>query len=197
MNKSAVSIVGGLLIFAVIACQQTPNAQAQAEKTKEVKGPSLAEIIAAKQLTDKPLSLYINKAEYYLEVRSDSLKLKRYPVVFGSDPVNDKLQQGDSRTPEGNFRVRDHYNHAKWRYFIWIDYPTEDSWRKHTQAKTEGLIAQDASIGGEIGIHGVPAGYDYAIGERMNWTLGCISLTNADLEELIPIVEKGMEIRIE
>ncbi|MEM6346968.1 MAG: L,D-transpeptidase [Bacteroidota bacterium] len=197
MKKIVVSLFGGLVLFATVACQQTSNAQAQSEPSQTEVSPSLAEIIAEKQLTGKALSFYINKAEYYLEVRFDSVKLKRYPVVFGPDPVNDKLQQGDRRTPEGEFKVRDHYDHAQWRYFIWIDYPTEDSWRKHNQAKAAGEIGQDASIGGEIGIHGVPEGYDYAIGERMNWTLGCISLTNKDLEELIPIVETGMKITIE
>ena len=107
------------------------------------------------------------------------------------------LQQGDRRTPEGRFKVRAHYDHAKWRYFIWLDYPNEDSWAKHNAAKASGEITQEASIGGEIGIHGVPEGYDYAIDERMNWTLGCISLRNADLEELIPLVEVGTKIEIE
>ncbi|MEL6652101.1 MAG: L,D-transpeptidase, partial [Bacteroidota bacterium] len=60
-----------------------------------------------------------------------------------------------------------------------------------------GSISSTAKIGGEIGIHGVPLGYDYAIDEQMNWTLGCISLRNADLEELIPLVEVGMKVLIE
>jgi len=186
----------GLLFCGLLACQTSPQAQAPPAEP-EIVAPSLQEIVAAKNLAGKALSLYINKAEYYLEVRFDTVKLKRYSVVFGNDPPNDKLQQGDRGTPEGAFKVRAHYDHDQWRYFIWIDYPTEDSWRKHNQAKADGLIAQDAKIGGEIGIHGVPEGYDYAIGERMNWTLGCISLRNVDLEELIPLVETGMSITIE
>ncbi|MEL6589219.1 MAG: L,D-transpeptidase [Bacteroidota bacterium] len=179
----------------LIACGTTPSAN----ESTVVAEPSIPikTLIAERQLPQKGFSFYINKAEYYLEVRYDTIKLKRYPVVFGKDPVNDKLQEGDRRTPEGEFSVRAHYDHAKWRYFIWIDYPTEDSWRKHNAAKENGSISSTAKIGGEIGIHGVPQGYDYAIDEQMNWTLGCISLRNADLEELIPLVEVGMKVLIE
>ena len=119
------------------------------------------------------------------------------PVVFGADPIKDKLMQGDRCTPEGKFRVRDLYPHKKWSKFIWIDYPNATSWEKHKAAKTNGLIPQNAEVGGEIGIHGVPPGYDYAIDERMNWTLGCISLKNKHVDELYLIMIKGMLVEIE
>lgn len=184
------------LIFSLLAAC-TPTNQSSQQQVEAVPSPSLHEIIIDRGLEEKPVNFYINKAAYYLEVRYDTMTLKRYPVVFGKDPVNDKLQEGDRRTPEGSFKVRAHYDHAKWRYFIWLDYPNETSWAKHKAAKAAGQITQDASIGGEIGIHGVPEDYDYAIDERMNWTLGCISLRNADLEELIPLLEVGMQITIE
>lgn len=33
-----------------------------------------------------------------------------------------------------------------------LDYPTADSWKKHNQAKKEGLIPSNAKIGGDIKI---------------------------------------------
>lgn len=122
--------------------------------------------------------------------------LKSYPVVFGSNPVDDKRMQGDRCTPEGNFSVRDLYPHKKWNKFIWLDYPTEDSWRKHKAAKQSGDIPASAAIGGEIGIHGVEKGYDYAIDHKMNWTLGCISMKNAHLDEIFPLIKKGTRVEI-
>ncbi len=145
----------------------------------------------------QPIQLRISKAGYTLTVWYDSLELKTYPVVFGGDPVGDKRQEGDRRTPEGKFGIRNHYPHAKWTYFIWIDYPTEDSWRKHKAAKEKGEIPTSATIGGEIGIHGVPQGYDAAIDLRQNWTLGCISMKNADLMEIVPLISKETVVWIE
>jgi len=142
------------------------------------------------------ISILIEKSEYKLTILYNDEKIKSYPVVFGSNPINDKLQQGDSCTPEGFFMVRAHYPHKSWSKFIWIDYPTKDSWKKHNTAKSSGLITENASIGGEIGIHGVPEGYDNMIDEKYNWTLGCISLTNSDVNEIYSIIKVGTKIEI-
>ncbi len=142
------------------------------------------------------ISLLIEKSEYKLTVLYNEQKIKSYPVVFGSNPSNDKLQKGDSCTPEGLFKVRAYYPHKSWSKFIWIDYPTEDSWGKHNSAKSNGLISESASIGGEIGIHGVPEGSDSMIDEKYNWTLGCISLKNSDVNEIYKIIKVGTKIEI-
>lgn len=55
---------------------------------------------------------------------------------------------------------------------------------------------EPATIGGEIGIHGVPANKSYIITQRQNWTWGCISLKNEDINEMYPYVFKGMGIEI-
>ncbi|MEO1449217.1 MAG: L,D-transpeptidase [Bacteroidota bacterium] len=141
--------------------------------------------------------LKVSKADYTMEVWSDSLMLHRYSVVFGGNAADDKLREGDKCTPEGRFRIQSKYPHDQWSYFLWIDYPTEDSWTKHKAAKEAGVIPADASIGGEIGIHGVPEGYDYAIDARQNWTLGCVSLKTEDIAELYEIVREGTVVWIE
>ena len=79
--------------------------------------------------------------------------------------------------------------------FIWINHLTEVSWRKHNKAKNEGVIAEDSNIGGEIGIHGVPERYDTAIDYKQNWTLGCISIKNKDVNEVYSILNKEIVIQ--
>jgi murein L,D-transpeptidase YafK len=142
------------------------------------------------------LRILIDKSDYQLQLVADTFVWATWPVVFGGNPVDDKLRQGDRCTPEGRFRVKSKRIHDKWSRFIWIDYPTPDSWQKHLAAKAEGKIPDHAGIGGEIGIHGVPYGYDYAIDDRSNWTLGCVSLKNADVEALYAYVFEGMEVEI-
>ena len=156
----------------------------------------LSKLIDSLKLRTADLNILILKKTYLLEVRKDTTVIKCYPVVFGFEPLNDKLRQGDGCTPEGIFHMRAKYPHASWSKFIWINYPTDDSWRKHNQAKRDGTIPANAQIGGEVGIHGVPEGYDYAIDQRQNWTLGCISLKTKDINEIYKFITETTVIEI-
>ncbi len=153
-------------------------------------------LLDSMQLIKEDLQIRIDKSEYLLFVIYDTLVLRTYPTVFGTDPVSDKLMQGDRATPEGHFKVRAFYPHQSWSKFIWIDYPTEDSWKKHHTAKADNKIPQTAKIGGEIGIHGVPNNNTALITSKTNWTWGCVSLTNEDVNDLFLVVYEGMPIEI-
>ena len=142
------------------------------------------------------VSIIINKSDYILTILYENNPIKSYPVVFGFNPIDDKLKQGDGCTPEGVFKIHDLYPHQSWSKFIWLDYPTTESWVKHNRAKEEGTINSNAGIGGEIGIHGVPTGMDHLIDNKTNWTLGCISLKNKDINELFSILQKETKIII-
>ena len=154
-------------------------------------------LIDSLSISGDQIYLSIDKSEYKLSVMADTLTIKEYPVVLGGNPVDDKLRQGDQCTPEGRFKVRTKYPHSSWDKFIWIDYPNEDSWTKHNNAKHLGLIEETANIGGEIGIHGVPRGSDEIIDLGMNWTLGCISLKNEDINDFYPYISAGTLVIIE
>lgn len=191
-----------LLICCLIVSTGCPTPEIQ----KEIISPPkvfvnqhipLSRVIDSLEVTPRDISIYVSKRAYELHLLADTLVLKSYPVVFGFNPTDDKRQQGDGCTPEGTFKVRDHYPHKKWSKFIWVDYPTDDSWRKHKAAKAKGKIPDNAAIGGEIGIHGVPEGSDDWIEQGKNWTLGCVSLTNKDINEFYPYVRRGMKIEIE
>ncbi len=139
----------------------------------------------------------IDKSDYVLSIMADSFILKQYPVVLGGNPVDDKRMEGDQCTPEGKFSVLSKYPHRSWEKFIWIDYPNDESRRKFNIAKAKENIPSDARIGGEIGIHGVPEGADEVIGLGINWTLGCISLKNEDINEIYPYIDKGSIVIIQ
>jgi len=141
--------------------------------------------------------LHVDKSDFILSVMADTMIVKQYPVVLGGNPVDDKICQGDMCTPEGEFLVRAKYPHRSWEKFIWIDYPNEASWKKHRQAKQEGIIEEYEKIGGEIGIHGVPKGTDEIIDLGINWTLGCISLKNKDINDLYPIISTATVVIIQ
>ncbi len=198
------------LIFLVILlaqCGQKPakNTHDEEEATPKHSAISRASdaIINLHHLMDSlranPASvrILIDKSEYSLSVILGHKLLKKYPVVFGHDENGDKLMQGDRLTPEGDFKIVNKYKHPKWSRFIWLNYPNAQSYKKHALAKRNGKIPQTAKIGGEVGIHGVPEGKDHYIDNKFNWTLGCISLKNKDVEELYPFINKKTIITIQ
>lgn len=158
---------------------------------------ALTNIIDSLDISKEKIRIYISKIEKELHIVVDTFSLKSYPVVFGFNPIDDKRIEGDGCTPEGFFEVRDRYPHKKWSKFIWINYPTKNSWQKHELSKEQGSIPETASIGGEVGIHGVPSGQDLLIDAGRNWTLGCIALKNKDINEFYPYIQKGTKIEIE
>lgn len=201
------------LIISIAACKQNHsnqhkaqpieslNTQAAEKPIKKVKpieylnyNQPLTTLLPTHLDKNKVLIL-IEKSKYQLTVLYDNQPVKTYPVVFGPNPVDDKLQEGDGRTPEGEFKIQDLYPHPSWSKFIWLNYPTPDSWKKHNQARREGKLSSQSTIGGEIGIHGVPED-DSLIEQKTNWTTGCISLKNKDVNELYSISKKGTVVRI-
>jgi murein L,D-transpeptidase YafK len=145
---------------------------------------NLQMIVKDGRIPKNELLIKVDKSDYTLSVFHKSKKLITYPCVFGFNPVDDKKQEGDGCTPEGTFKIISKYHHRSWTYFIWFDYPNKDSWRKFKQNRAAGLLPDEATVGGEIGIHGVPEGLDEWIAQKENWTLGCICLSTSDVTDL-------------
>lgn len=161
-----------------------------------LKDKSLKDIVSERKINGKDLVIYIEKAKRKLHVKYKTEILISYPCVLGFEPNGDKMQQGDGKTPEGKFGIRSMYPHKSWSYFIWIDYPNAESWKRFKKRKADGTIAKDAKIGGEVGIHGVPTGSDDLISSKEDWTLGCISLKTSDITDLYQSISKETTIEI-
>ncbi|MBD2179112.1 L,D-transpeptidase [Pseudanabaena sp. FACHB-1998] len=156
----------------------------------------ISSLINFQKLDKKAIAIVIEKSQYKLTVYYQKKPIKSYAIVLGANPKDDKLRQGDKRTPEGIFRVKDLYYHSEWSKFILLDYPNQDSWRKFALAKARGSVKVNEDIGGEIGIHGVEKGQDWLIDRKINWTLGCISLKNKDVDEIYQVLQRGTAIEI-
>lgn len=134
----------------------------------------------------KPTVVVVHKLARKLTLYRGITPIKTYNIVLGNDPYNDKLRQGDACTPEGVYRVVCKYPHQKWSYFILLNYPNTQNWLKFGRAKQAGRVPEDADIGGAIGIHGTEDDVKNLSGQ--NWTKGCVSLLNNDLEEIYPLI---------
>ncbi|MEL7360306.1 MAG: L,D-transpeptidase [Cyanobacteria bacterium J06560_6] len=156
---------------------------------------SLTELLG-EAIEPKKVSFLVEKSRHRVTVFYDLEPVKAYESVFGTSPTGDKRIEGDRKTPEGIFRIRDLYPHDDWSKFIWLDYPTPQSWRKHFRAKLSGEIGLLSTIGGQIGIHGVPDNADGFVDTRSNWTWGCVSLKNADVDEIYSVAAHDTIVEI-
>lgn len=156
---------------------------------------SIAKILN-NHIDKRQISILIEKSKYRLTIYQNQKPIKSYPIVLGENHTGDKLMEGDLRTPEGIFHIKDMYPHTQWSKFIWFDYPNPQSWRKHLNAKQTGKIPWYATIGGAVGIHGVPENGDSMIDKQVNWTWGCISLKTKDVNEIYQLSQPGTIIEI-
>lgn len=142
------------------------------------------------------VSIVVDKSDYELHVYDDKGWFATYPVVFGNSSLADKKMEGDKNTPEGIFHINSKRVHDKWHRFMALDYPTKESWEKFNRRKSNGEIPSSARIGGGIGIHGTWPHEDFVIDKYKNWTLGCISMKNDDVEHLYKYVPTGTKITV-
>ena len=77
-----------------------------------------------------------------------------------------------------------------------LDYPTRDSYERFRLRKLRGEIPANARIGGGVGIHGTWPNDDYIIDRYKNWTMGCISMKNRDVEDLYSYLPVGTRVTI-
>lgn len=143
--------------------------------------------------------ILVRKSERRLFLYDGDQLLRTYPVVLGKDPTWAKLYQGDHRTPEGVYHISNKYFHPYWSRFLMLDYPTPTNEEIYAWSREQGLLpARGRSlpgIGGAIGIHGVE---DESLNRRgIDWTEGCISLFNHDVDELYDLVPIGTRVVIE
>ncbi len=134
--------------------------------------------------------IVVAKAERTLTLMRKGAPLKSYRVALGGDPVGPKRQQGDRRTPEGKYRIDYRNPKSRFHLSLHISYPSRQDRRA---AKKRGV-----SPGGDIMIHGLPNGYGWiGIAHRVvDWTDGCIALTDEEIEELWRAVPNGTPIEI-
>ncbi|ULQ56172.1 L,D-transpeptidase [Flavihumibacter rivuli] len=147
------------------------------------------------ELNGKP-RIEIDKTDYELSIFDDDGWYATYPVVFGNKSLDDKMVEGDRKTPEGDYKIVSKRPHEKWGQIMLIDYPTAADYAKFNERKRKGLIPKNARIGNGIGIHGTWQRDDMAVDYFQNWTNGCISLKRSEMEELYKMIPIGTRVSI-
>ena len=184
-------VAGGSLMM------KTPDTEMKATKSLPAVSSSKSKRnISANSLPKAPVNIVVDKSSYELYVYDAEGWYATYPVVFGNNTLDDKKMEGDKNTPEGTFKIVNKRVHEKWDRFMGLDYPTKESLAKFNERKKRGEVPSNASPGGGIGIHGTWPSDDYFIDKYKNWTNGCISLKNEDVEDLYSYIPIGTSITI-
>lgn len=134
--------------------------------------------------------VFVDKSARTLQLLSDDKVIKSYHIALGGNPIGHKQQQGDQRTPVGNYILD--YKNEKSGYYrsIHVSYPnTADKAR----SKSRGV-----SAGGDIMIHGQKNGFGAfgILNQQRDWTEGCMAVTNDEMDEIMAAVKIGTAIEI-
>lgn len=130
------------------------------------------------------------KSKRVLVLMSEGEILRTYKIALGGRPVGHKLQKGDQRTPEGTYILDFRNPHSKYHLSIHISYPNH--------LDRENAQRRGAEPGGDIMIHGLPEdlGNVGKLHRAVDWTKGCIAVTNKEMEEIWRLVPDGTPIEI-
>jgi murein L,D-transpeptidase YafK len=170
MKKTAVVVFGlALVLFALWSSQPSKSLPAGAK----------ADLVV------------IHKATRRLDLYENGSLLKSYAVSLGRHPIGPKRRLGDGRTPEGQYRID--YRNANSAFYraLHISYPNATD--------VSAARARGADPGGLVMIHGMRNGLGW-IGRLaliVNWTDGCVAVTDREMDEIWRAVPDGTKVIIE
>ncbi|EPG34667.1 L,D-transpeptidase family protein [Acinetobacter colistiniresistens] len=156
--------------------------------------PLSAQEIQKLQQSKPVTSIEVFKSQRILQLKHQQEVIRSYPIRLGFDPIGHKQFEGDGKTPEGSYSIDWRNPQSAYYKSLHISYPNVDD---ISYAKQQGQ-----SAGGNVMIHGtvptratsVPASASYM--PRKDWTLGCIAVTNSDMDEIWQLVSDHTSIII-
>jgi murein L,D-transpeptidase YafK len=154
-----------------------------------------------------PPVIEVWKTQRQLELRQGDAVIGRFQIVLGTQPRLGKEMQGDGRTPVGRYYISGKKSDSRFHRFLAIRYPNaEDAERAYDHhligpADWANIFFADlrgdeppasTRLGGRVGIHG--------FGNRpylpVDWTEGCIAVSNGDIEVIYDRAPVGTPVII-
>ena len=132
-------------------------------------------------------------------------------IAIGQSGTTLKKLQGDDKTQLGRYQIAWINKQSRFRTFYGLDYPsiddanravadgriTESTARQIINAHQHNKIPpQFTRLGGMLGIHGLGRA-NPEVHKRVNWTHGCIALTNKQIDRLGRWVTIGTVVLIQ
>jgi murein L,D-transpeptidase YafK len=139
----------------------------------------------------KPVDkILIEKKERRLTLLSKGEAIKTYKIALGGNPIGPKERQGDRKTPEGFYIIESRNRHSDYHLSLRLSYPNDEDKRR--------AQALGVSPGGDIMIHGIKNGLSWvgSLHSGIDWTEGCIAVTNEEMAEIARWVPVGTSVEI-
>jgi murein L,D-transpeptidase YafK len=139
---------------------------------------------------EKADSILILKKDHVLELLAGGKVIRTYKVALGSGGLAAKEREGDGRTPEGHYVIDSRNEHSAYHRALHISYPNEEDRRRAAKLGVK--------PGGSVMIHGLPNGKGWvgAAHRMYDWTLGCVAVTDAEIDEIWGLVPVGTSVEI-
>lgn len=160
-------IIAIALLLGLAACAPS--------KFKTYSGPQVTQIV-------------VNKGARQMLLLHGNTVLKAYRIGLGNEPIGHKQYEGDGRTPEGLYYIDRRNPNSRYHLSLGVSYPN---------AQDSALAASvGRSAGSDIFIHGQgPEGRVLSQREQ-DWTVGCIAVSDAEVEEIYAMISDGTPILI-
>jgi len=135
-------------------------------------------------------SILILKKDHVMELMAGGKVIRSYKVAMGQGGLALKVRQGDGRTPEGHYIIDAKYANSEYHKALHISYPNAEDRKRAARL--------GVSPGGSILIHGLPNGKGYvgAAHRLYDWTLGCVAVTDEEIDEVWELVAVGTPVEI-
>ncbi|AUH63537.1 L,D-transpeptidase family protein [Paracoccus zhejiangensis] len=169
MRTTALLKIAALGMIALLAACGGPS------KFKTYSGPPVTQIV-------------VDKSERKMWLLSGSTAIKQYDIGLGNEPVGDKFIEGDGKTPEGNYFIDRRNPNSQYHLSIGVSYPDP---RDVVEAAAFGRPP-----GGDIFIHGRGPEGNAKVGSNWDWTAGCITISDDEIEDVYAMVRDGTPIQI-
>ena len=134
--------------------------------------------------------MVVLKGERKLVLMRGDRVLRVYRVALGRYPKGDKRVVGDAKTPEGSYTLDYRLPKSAFYKAIHISYPNRND---KADARARGV-----DPGGRIMIHGIANDWtaEQLNHPNLDWTQGCIAVTNREMDEIWASVRDGTRIDI-
>ncbi|OUR96500.1 hypothetical protein A9Q84_09125 [Halobacteriovorax marinus] len=132
--------------------------------------------------------------------------IKTFDIMLGRSPLGTKIKRGDNKTPEGIYKVDWRNSKSKYRLSLHINYPNKLDLKRSRALGVDpgdnifihGMPTHLGTISDIFNSLGIESGTDmvnYAL-SFMDWTRGCIALSNSDIEEVWKLTPNGAQVVI-
>jgi murein L,D-transpeptidase YafK len=149
--------------------------------------------------TDKPTTppspkkadrIVVEKAARTMKLMHAGEVLKTYKVSLSTEPVGPKEREGDHKVPEGVYFVDEKVPNSRFHLALHLSYPNAAD---KARARSLGV-----KPGGNVEIHGLGREFAWvgSLHRQVDWTDGCIAVTNEEIEEIWPLVAVGTPVEI-